>query len=221
MVRNEEGNIRGALRKLAAAAELPHKLEVVVVDSGCTDQTIPTAQNEARSLPLSVVFARSEISGRGAALDAGTAVASGEVIFVCHCDCVVPKHFDRMIRDGLARPGTLATAFRFGLDRAALQTQPLPGAGVMEFTVNVRSSLLQLPFGDQGIAICATRLQNYGGWGGAEYPLLEEYQLVQKLRVRTPYNRGQCLLSYRGWFEFVRLDRWRAGTRAHRDDRDE
>lgn len=46
----------------------------------------------------------------------------------------------------------------------------------------MRSTLLQLPFGDQGLALPAATLVALGGWGGRTYPLLEDFQLVQALR---------------------------------------
>ena len=198
MVRNEELNIRSTLRRLAGAAEHPGRLEVVVVDSGCTDGTIAAAEDEARTLPFGVAFVRAAAAGRGSALDAGTVAARGDIIFVCHADCLVPRHFDGLIRRGMLKPTTLATAFRFALNRAELPAGEggLPGAGVMEFTVNLRAKWLQLPFGDQGLAITKARLtERYGGWGGAEYPLLEDFQLVQKLR-----QDGACGL---GWIELI------------------
>eukprot|EP01047_Picozoa_sp_COSAG01_P128346 COSAG01_NODE_57700_length_310_cov_1.587678_1_plen_57_part_01 len=35
---------------------------------------------------------------------------------------------------------------------------------------HVRSTLLQLPFGDQGLALPAATLAKLGGWGGRAYP---------------------------------------------------
>lgn len=191
MVRNEEKSIRSTLRALSASAEYPDKLEVVVVDSGCTDGTMAAAQEEAKQLPISVAVTKSATAGRGAALDAGTAVATGGIIFVCHADCVVPRHFDSLIREGMVKPGVLATAFRFQLNREELKGMPLAGAAVMEFTVHLRSKVFQLPFGDQGLAISAAQLKAYGGWGGPAFPLMEDWQLVQKLRVDGARGLGR------------------------------
>merc|ERR1740117_255730 len=140
------------------------------------------AQGSASLFPFNFSTATSPHLGRGSALDAGTAAAKGDVIFVLHADCIPPSGFDDSIREGLALPGALASAFRFEL-RDELLDGPLPGAKIMETSVNIRSSLLQLPFGDQGLAILKQRLEHYGGWGGEQYPMMEEFQLVQKMRA--------------------------------------
>lgn len=189
MARNEEKNIAALLQRIGTAASQPERLEVVVVDSGCSDGTLSVAQREEKTLPFRLSYTKAS-GGRGPSLDAGTAAAKGEIIFALHADCVVCDGFDDLIRAGLARPGVLATAFRFTLNREQL-TEPLPGAEVMEFTVGIRARLLQLPFGDQGLALTARRLRGYSGWGGAAYPLLEDFQLVQKMRVDGALGRGR------------------------------
>lgn len=211
MTRNEEASIVGALGMLASMATRPELLEVILVDTGSTDKTVEAAVSEASAQPYRFVQTAAT-GGRGAALDAGSRAASGDVIFAMHADCVPPRGFDDWIRTGLATPGVLATAFRFQLNRKDL-AQPLPGAGIMEFTVNIRSSLLQLPFGDQGIAISKRMLENYGGWGGEAYPLLEDFQLVQKLRLDGLQGAGRIRIlpapircSPRRW---VKLGVWR------------
>ena len=197
MVRNEEAKIRAVLRCLASTVAHPGCFEVVVVDSGCTDNTMTAAQAEAaqHTASFATLVTTASAPGRGAALDAGSAVASGEIIFVLHADCVVPPSWDTMIRQGLGQPGVLATAFRFQLNQEELQAggQGLPGGGVMEYTVHLRATALQLPFGDQGLALRTKVLASFGGWGGAAYPLLEDFQLVQKLRVAGAQGRGRIV----------------------------
>lgn len=211
MARNEALGIRESLRALGDRAALPGRLEVVMVDSSSTDNTLALAQAEAPHLPYSLVTVEAA-GGRGMALDTGVAASSGKIVLVIHADCVVPVGFDASVRAGLAKRGVLATAFRFALNRAQL-ARPLAGLRVMEFTVNVRARVLQLPFGDQGIAITAARLKEYGGWGGEAYPLMEDFQLVQKLRVDGAAGAGRIeilpealLCSPRRW---ASLEVWR------------
>ncbi|MEM7344451.1 MAG: glycosyltransferase family 2 protein [Chloroflexota bacterium] len=69
-VLNEEDSIGSVLRDIPAAL----KAEVLVVDNGCTDQTIPIAQ----SLGAKIVVA--EQRGYGAACYAGTLAAEGDIL---------------------------------------------------------------------------------------------------------------------------------------------
>eukprot|EP01062_Namystynia_karyoxenos_P047797 TRINITY_DN36181_c0_g1_i2.p2 TRINITY_DN36181_c0_g1~~TRINITY_DN36181_c0_g1_i2.p2 ORF type:complete len:381 (+),score=139.96 TRINITY_DN36181_c0_g1_i2:93-1145(+) len=181
MVRNEEQAIAATLRNLARSAARASQIEVVLVDSGCTDNTIPVARRTAEGLPFRVRFAKPDGDGRGVALDAGVAESRGGIIFALHADCTVPPQWDDSVRIGLSQPGALATVFKFGVNRDEL-TEPLPGVGWMEYTVGIRTRCLQLPFGDQGIALTRERLAAYGGYGGTAYPLMEDFQLVGKMR---------------------------------------
>merc|ERR1712194_496049 len=71
-----------------------------------------------------------------------------------------------------------ATAFRFHVSRLSVGPPPV-GIGLVERMVHLRSSLLQLPFGDQAIAITTTQLLALGGV--PEHPLLEDYAMMLQL----------------------------------------
>eukprot|EP00966_Prymnesium_polylepis_P312386 7218252-Prymnesium_polylepis.1 len=80
------------------------------------------------------------------------------------------------------------TAFRFRCDRAQLVDLPPSGLSMMEWTVNVRSRLYQLPFGDQALATTAATLAEVGGY--PDFPLLEEYELVNRFRKLSAGGAG-------------------------------
>jgi len=65
---------------------------------------------------------------------------------------------------------------------------PLPGRWIASFMINIKNVLFKFPFGDQGWALSASRLRSYGGWGGAEYPLLEDFRMAEN--VREDYAKG-------------------------------
>src|SRR6516162_4952331 len=70
--------------------------EVIVVDSGSNDSTPALART----------FADRVISAprnRGAAMNAGAALASGDVFLFLHADTIVPDNADRLIASALAR----------------------------------------------------------------------------------------------------------------------
>ena len=184
-MRNEAENVEGTLKRLSGSCLNASLIEVVIVDSESTDDTIARAKEVAPSLPFKNIAFASATGGRGPTLDAGVQVASGELLFFVHADCQVPKDFDSLLREALSNPNNMAAAFTFAIDRSKLpNSYSLPGMTTMEQTVYWRSSVLQLPFGDQGIAIIKKSLiEKYNSFEGAKYPIMEDFKLVQQMRV--------------------------------------
>lgn len=171
----EKGKLGRTLRHLFASAATRSKLEVIVVDAGGEDGTMDECQG------LDVRIAEST-GGRGPAVAAGARIASGEILIVVHADTLVPPSYDDLVRTALARDDTLATAFRFRVDRATLAKPEMPFL-VMESTVHVRATTFQLPFGDQALGITKANFVALGGLDDlARVPMLEDYILVQRLR---------------------------------------
>ncbi|MGH2370779.1 MAG: glycosyltransferase, partial [Chloroflexota bacterium] len=75
---NEAGVIRSCLQRLREAAALEGAVEVIVSDGGSRDGTAELAAEHAR-----VVTAP---GGRAAGLNAGAAVAGGDVLLFLHAD---------------------------------------------------------------------------------------------------------------------------------------
>lgn len=214
-VLNEEDGVEPMLRQLASAAEDPSRLEVIICDSGCTDGTMAIVDRFAASPAdlggLKVTATKPEGGGRGGAIATGLdkcAGSPGAVIFFLHADCEVPPRFDSLLRAALAKPGVLMTAFSFRTSRAGIPAGQAKPAGLdfMEWTVNVRSGLYQLPFGDQALAITRETLAVAGGL--PELPMLEDYELVQRLRKMSAEGAGRivtlpepALCSVRRWLK--------------------
>jgi len=214
-VLNEEEGVESTLRKLASCAEDPSRIEVVVADSGCTDGTMAIVDRFAKAPAelggLRVMAAKPEGGGRGGATNSGLekcADSKGAIIFFLHADCEVPNRFDALLRAAHAKPGVLCTAFSFRTNRKDVPAGGSKPAGLdfMEWTVNVRSGLYQLPFGDQALAITREMLALAGGV--PELPMLEEYELVQRLRKLSAEGAGRivtlpepAICSMRRWLK--------------------
>jgi len=212
-VYNEANGIERCLRKLDAAAQDASRICIVVSDSGSSDATMETVchLSESRSLKASLRTAKASAScpGRGGAIIAGLQEAAsipGAILLFLHADSVLSPNFDVQLRTSFARPGTLMTAFEFSTDRDQLGEGqgPPTGMSLMEFTVNLRSRCFELPFGDQGLAITRHVLEAAGGF--PDFPILEEYELVQRLRRfsaegagRILTLRSKCFCSPRRW----------------------
>jgi glycosyltransferase involved in cell wall biosynthesis len=90
---------------LAALAPLHNRgAEVIVVDGGSSDGT------PALAIPLAdrVISAP---RNRGAAMNAGAALASGDVFLFLHADTILPANADRLIAAALA-PGAASSSSR-------------------------------------------------------------------------------------------------------------
>jgi poly-beta-1,6-N-acetyl-D-glucosamine synthase len=96
---NEERNIAHFL-SAALASKGPSFLlqEVLVIASGCTDQTVEIAQRIARTDPRVRVVLETDRRGKAAALLSGLTTASGDVLLVENADTVpAPDAFEHML----------------------------------------------------------------------------------------------------------------------------
>lgn len=158
---NEAENI-GAAFSSAAGAD-----EVIVADGGSVDSTVETA----RSLGARVIETE---RGRGAQMDAGAAVATGEAFVFLHADTTLPAGWVRAVAASLGREGTVAGAFSLaiGSDRSWFR--------FIERAVSLRCRALGLVYGDQ--AIFTTRDAFFRAGGFNRLPLMEDVDCVKRLR---------------------------------------
>mmetsp|Transcript_25048 Transcript_25048/g.45562 ORF Transcript_25048/g.45562 Transcript_25048/m.45562 type:complete len:323 (+) Transcript_25048:45-1013(+) len=215
-VLNEEAAIESTLRHLDVAAHDAKRLRVVVADSGCTDTTMSILRRllDEGAFKFELQLTYGTLPGRGGAIISGLEVRGvapreeDELVLFLHADTVLPLHFDTEIRKAFESPGVLMTAFEFCTDRAQVpKGVAVPtGMAFMEFTVNLRSRLFQLPFGDQALATTRSIIDDAGGF--PDYPILEEYELVQRLRRASAEGAGQiatlrkkCFCSPRRWLQ--------------------
>jgi uncharacterized protein len=143
--------------------------EIIVVDGGSSDDTVAIA----RSLGVQVI---SSPLGRATQMNAGAAVATGEILLFLHGDTLLPADFTQQVRQTLALPKYVAGAFELQID------SKLPSLRLVERLVQWRSRYLQMPYGDQAIFLRAKVFWQMGGF--AELPIMEDFELMQRLRCR-------------------------------------
>ncbi|GAB6044043.1 TIGR04283 family arsenosugar biosynthesis glycosyltransferase [Endothiovibrio diazotrophicus] len=162
---NEAAGIGAALAALAPLRAAGH--EVIVVDGGSEDGT------GALAAPLAdrVVVAP---AGRAVQMNAGAALAGGEVLLFLHADTRLPEAADRRVLEGLARSGRDWGRFDVRLSGAH------PLLRVVERAMNLRSRLSAVATGDQAIFVRRTLFERLGGF--AEIPLMEDIELSKRLR---------------------------------------
>jgi rSAM/selenodomain-associated transferase 2 len=156
---DEGRTVAGAIA--AARAALPDP-EVIVVDAGSRDGT-PEA---AAAAGATVVTAP---GSRAAAMNAGAALAAGDVLLFLHADTTLPAGAGAAVAQALTRAG--AGAFRIRFDR------PRP---LLELLVNLRSRMLKIVYGDQALFASRAAFDRAGGF--RPIPIMEDRDLAARLR---------------------------------------
>lgn len=162
---NEAANLAATLAPLRGVAGV----EVIVVDGGSSDGTVPLGE----AAGVRVVVAP---PGRGRQQNQGAAVATGEILLFLHGDSILPAGFAEAVRGALHRPGVVAGAFRLGIAGEGW------GLRLVERLANWRSRWLQMPYGDQGLFLRRPPFAALGGF--PEQELMEDFELVRRLRKR-------------------------------------
>ncbi|MEA5450473.1 TIGR04283 family arsenosugar biosynthesis glycosyltransferase [Leptolyngbya sp. CCNP1308] len=161
-------------------------VEVIVVDGGSADGTADVAEAQGARVVKAT-------PGRSRQLNGGAAAATGSILLFLHADTRLPQGFDQVIRHTLAQPGVVAGAFRLAING--------PGRGLrwVEWGVNLRSRLLQMPYGDQGLFLKAEVFDKMGGF--PDLPMMEDFELVRRLRKvgRVAIAPSAVVTSDRRW----------------------
>ena len=160
---------------------LPHALSQFETLNGCWELVIADSGSSDRSLAIARRSGATVIedapSGRGAAMNAGAAVAMGDILLFLHADTLLPADAYEQITAELACPGVAATGFRLKMDRDLWRYRMLSHIATFRFRVQ------RTFFGDQAIAV---RRQDFEQIGGYREPLLmEDVDLSRRLRRRA------------------------------------
>jgi rSAM/selenodomain-associated transferase 2 len=116
---------------------------------------------------------------RGARLAHAAREARGDVLFFLHADSIPPDEALGLIRESLAA-GAVAGAFSLAY---------AGGGAAMRWVAwwaNLRSRLLRLPFGDQGIFCRRDAYDRAGGF--RDLPVCDDVDLVRRLRRAGPFR---------------------------------
>jgi rSAM/selenodomain-associated transferase 2 len=167
---DEEASIARVIRSCREAGPC----EVVVVDGGSRDRTVEIARGEADAV---IAAPR----GRAAQMNAGAAVARGEVLLFLHADTLLPGRSVPAVLDALQDPEVIGGAFRVRLAAS-------PGAGryvratlgVTGRMIGARAAVSRSYSGDQAIFARAEAFRAVGGF--PEIPLMEDVELSRRMR---------------------------------------
>lgn len=216
---NEADAIPFAINRLQGLADVD--LEIIVADGGSEDNTAELA----RECGVTVIQCN---RGRGQQMNAGAAMASGNVLMFLHSDTRLPVDFSTQIRNVL-RDGNAAGAFRLSIDHKSWLLR------IVEYATNARSRWLQMPYGDQAIFVSAAVFFSLEGF--RNIPLMEDFEFCLRLRriggislaqscvvtsarrwqrfgvVRTTLMNWACVIAFCAGVSPERLARWYRRTR--------
>ena len=130
--------------------------------------------------------------GRGRQMNHGARLATGKWLLFLHADA----HPERGWIEAIAQAdqsSAIGGAFRFRLESTALT------ARVLERGVDLRTRLFGLPYGDQGVFVRRQVFDDEGGY--AELPIMEDLELVRRLRRQGPllWSPVAVRVSARRW----------------------
>lgn len=148
-------------------ASLGEAGEVIVVDGGSRDATAEVA----RSLGARVLAAP---RGRARQMNAGAALARGNVLLFLHADSWLPPGALRCVQRLMARPDVAGGRFRLRLDARGARYRAIEAA------IALLAVLWGGFTGDRGIFVRRSAFEAIGGY--ADLPLLEDVDLSLRLR---------------------------------------
>ncbi len=146
--------------------ELPGA-ELIVVDGGSEDQTATLATRQADRVLRSP-------RGRAKQMNAGVAVAKGEVLWFLHADSLVPSGSSGSIARALDDPKTVGGCLRLKFPRREWVYR------VSDCLGNVAVDLFRVALGDHGIFCRRAAFARVGGY--PEVPLMEDAEFYRRLR---------------------------------------
>ncbi|MES2832914.1 MAG: TIGR04283 family arsenosugar biosynthesis glycosyltransferase [Pseudomonadota bacterium] len=170
---------------VAAVAVADLEAEIIVVDGGSSDATMHSAMasTQAYAIQESCRFQIIQAPrGRAAQMNAGAALATGDVLLFLHADTLLPAGAGRAVIDGLRNirglPPTPSSWGRFDVQIAGRARM----LKVVARCMNLRSRLTGIATGDQAIFVTREAFAAAGGF--PIQPLMEDIALSRTLKQR-------------------------------------
>ncbi len=180
---NEEQYIRDCILRLQPLRE--RGCEVIVVDGGSTDKTVPLAAALADHLLHSE-------PGRARQMNLGAGHASGEWLLFLHTDTRLPA----VIKDWI--DNLYQASFQWGFFALRLSACHWPYRFI-ERAINLRSKTTGIATGDQCVFIRRLLFEEHKGF--ADIPLMEDVEFSRRLRrlAKPWFWKNPVTTSSRRW----------------------
>lgn len=167
-VLNEAAVIQQTLGQLSA----DQGIEIIVVDGGSQDDTMILAQQATTTAKVITIIGQ----GRAGQMNAGADLAQSDILLFLHADTQLPPNFIDLVSKTLSQTNIIAGAFELAIEGSGRSLRWI------EKLVKLRSHLLSLPYGDQGIFISKQAFMEVGGF--ADLPIMEDFEFVKRIKSR-------------------------------------
>lgn len=155
------------LRGLIAETGLP--AEIIVVDGDPDGKTIAAIEDDE-------VITAVEKAGRACQMNAGAALARGEILLFLHADTRLPDDGIVLIDAVSHHLCSRAGAFSLAIDSKRTIFR------VIEKTASLRSRWTSVPYGDQAFFFDADYFRSIGGF--ADIPIMEDVEIMHRIKKR-------------------------------------
>ncbi len=165
-VLNEQDLINPLIQHLRTQA-LINTAEVIVVDANQNGSTINLIHDRKTTCATSE-------PGRARQMNAGAAIARGEILIFLHADTKLPEDTLKKIAEVLENKQLVAGAFDLAIDSNRLILK------YIAVRARLRSRLNRIPYGDQAIFIRRSYFDKIGRF--KEMPLMEDIDLMRRIK---------------------------------------
>lgn len=158
--------------------------ELIIVDGGSTDGSTRIAEKYGKIITSE--------RGRAKQLNAGAAVASGDILIFLHADVWLEQGAFDAVETALAL-GYVGGGFHQKIDGKSILYR------IIEMTADLRGKYLKTFYGDSGIFVRQTDFHRIGGF--PEVPIMEEMGFSKALRAsgKTKMIKPYIHISARRW----------------------
>lgn len=195
-----EGDLIHPLMDHLESLDGSENCEIIVVDGSPDGATIKAVTRQGARCIKSP-------RGRASQMNAGAAMATGEILIFLHADTRLPRRALELINQAMNRQALTGGAFDLQIDtkRRALK--------IIARIASLRSRLTRIPYGDQAIFMRRDDFERMGGY--PEIPLMEDVALMRRIKReggRIHFIPEPVLTSSRRWEQegilFTTLRNW-------------